>query len=124
LETATFDASEDHRGDPGDGAPPAQLDPAGAGAVAATLQALATPSRLLTLTRLRRAPCHVTQLATELNMEQSAVSHQLRLLRRRRLVTSTRVGRTTVYALYDRHVALLLDAAVYHSAHLGFRREG
>jgi DNA-binding transcriptional ArsR family regulator len=63
---------------------------AAAGAVATTLQALATPSRLLILTRLGRTPCHVTQLASELGMEQSAVSHQLRLLRHLGLVTATR----------------------------------
>jgi ArsR family transcriptional regulator, nickel/cobalt-responsive transcriptional repressor len=51
-------------------------------------------------------------------MEQSAVSHQLRLLRHLGLVTGTRHGKSTVYALYDDHVAMLLDEAVYHSEHL------
>jgi DNA-binding transcriptional ArsR family regulator len=51
-------------------------------------------------------------------MEQSAVSHQLRLLRNLGLVQGTRQGKTTVYALYDDHVARLLDEAVYHSEHL------
>jgi DNA-binding transcriptional ArsR family regulator len=118
--TETPDASRAHGPElDEDGAPPARLDPAGAGAVATTLQALASPSRLLILTRLREAPCTVTALAEAVEMEQSAVSHQLRLLRHLGLVTATREGRTIVYALYDRHVALLLDAAIYHSAHLG-----
>ena len=52
-------------------------------------------------------------------MEQSAVSHQLRLLRALGLVTGTREGRTVVYRLYDNHVAMLLDEAVYHIEHLG-----
>jgi DNA-binding transcriptional ArsR family regulator len=51
-------------------------------------------------------------------MEQSAVSHQLRLLRNLGLVVGTRTGRSIVYSLYDNHVAQLLDEAVYHSEHL------
>ncbi|MEV3927628.1 ArsR/SmtB family transcription factor [Actinomadura coerulea] len=98
--------------------PPAVLDAATAASVAATLQALATPSRLLILTRLRQRPCAVTELAEEIGMEQSAVSHQLRLLRNLGLVTGTRSGKSIVYGLYDNHVAMLLDEAVYHSEHL------
>jgi ArsR family transcriptional regulator, nickel/cobalt-responsive transcriptional repressor len=99
-------------------APPAALDAAGAALVAQTMQALAAPSRLLILARLRREPCSVTRLAADIGMEQSAVSHQLRMLRHLGLVQGTRNGRTTVYALYDDHVARLLDEAVYHSDHL------
>jgi DNA-binding transcriptional ArsR family regulator len=98
--------------------PPAQLDAASAAAVAQTMQALAAPSRLLILSRLRREPCTVTRLATDIGMEPSAVSHQLRMLRHLGLVEGTRHGKTTVYALYDNHVARLLDEAVYHSEHL------
>lgn len=98
--------------------PPASLDAAGAATVATTLQALATPSRLLMLTRLRQGPCTVGELANEVGMEQSAVSHQLRLLRNLGLVTGTRSGRSIVYTLYDNHVAQLLDQAVYHIDHL------
>jgi DNA-binding transcriptional ArsR family regulator len=99
-------------------APPAELDAASAASVAQTMQALATPSRLLILSRLRREPCAVTRLAADIGMEPSAVSHQLRMLRHLGLVEGTRHGKTTVYALYDDHVARLLDEAVYHSEHL------
>ena len=99
-------------------APPAELDAASAASVAQTMQALAAPSRLLILSRLRREPCPVGKLAADVGMEQSAVSHQLRLLRHLGLVEGTRHGKTTVYALYDDHVARLLDEAVYHSEHL------
>lgn len=99
-------------------APPAELDAASAASVAQTMQALAAPSRLLILSRLRREPCTVTRLAADIGMEQSAVSHQLRMLRHLGLVAGTRDGKTTVYALYDNHVARLLDEAVYHSEHL------
>jgi ArsR family transcriptional regulator, nickel/cobalt-responsive transcriptional repressor len=99
-------------------APPAVLDAATAASVAETLQALATPSRLLILARLRREPCSVGRLSADIGMEQSAVSHQLRLLRHLGLVAGTRNGKSTIYALYDDHVAMLLDEAVYHSEHL------
>ncbi len=98
--------------------PAAHLDADSAATIAATLQALATPSRLMILTRLRQAPCAVTELAEAVGMEQSAVSHQLRLLRALGLVTGSRQGRRIVYSLYDNHVAQLLDEAVYHIEHL------
>jgi DNA-binding transcriptional ArsR family regulator len=96
----------------------ARLDLTTAASVAATLQALATPSRLLILTTLRQAPHPVTELAAAIGMEQSAVSHQLRLLRALGLVTGRRDGRRIVYSLYDDHVAQLLDQAVHHIEHL------
>jgi DNA-binding transcriptional ArsR family regulator len=101
-----------------DPVPATRLDAASAAKIATTLQALATPSRLMILTRLREAPCTVTDLAESSGMEQSAVSHQLRLLRNLGLVTGTRSGKNIVYALYDNHVAALLDQAVHHIEHL------
>lgn len=99
-------------------APPAQLDSASAAAVAETLQALTAPSRLLILSRLRESPSTVTELTDAVGMEQSAVSHQLRLLRTMGLVTALKVGRNVTYSLYDNHVARLLDEAVFHAEHL------
>lgn len=96
----------------------ARLDADTATHVATTLQALATPSRLLILTQLRHGPLSVTELAEAVTMEQSAVSQQLRVLRNLGLVVGTRTGRSIVYSLHDNHVAQLLDEAVYHSEHL------
>ncbi|MFF4864468.1 ArsR/SmtB family transcription factor [Streptomyces sp. NPDC001231] len=101
-----------------DPVPHTRLDADSAARVATTLQALATPSRLLILSRLREGPCAATELATEVGMEQSACSHQLRLLRNLGLVVGRRQGRSVIYALYDNHVAELLDQAVYHIEHL------
>ncbi|MGW3012123.1 ArsR/SmtB family transcription factor [Streptomyces sp. NPDC001219] len=95
-----------------------RLDAVGAADVAATLQALSTPSRLRILARLREGPCAVGDLAAAVGMEQSACSHQLRLLRNLGLVTGERHGRSIVYALYDHHVAELLDQALFHVEHL------
>lgn len=98
--------------------PAARLDAARAVEVAETLAALTAPSRLLILSQLRQAPATVTELAAAAGMEASAVSHQLRLLRMMGMVTATRVGKTARYALFDSHVAVLLDEAVYHAEHL------
>jgi ArsR family transcriptional regulator, nickel/cobalt-responsive transcriptional repressor len=99
-------------------APQARLDAGTAETVAETLGALAAPSRLLILGRLREGPASVKELTESVEMEQSAVSHQLRLLRTLGLVTRHRSGRSAVYSLYDHHVASLLDEAVYHAEHL------
>lgn len=99
-------------------APHTRLTPQNAPQVAVMLQALSTPSRLLILARLREGPCAATELATAVGMEQSACSHQLRLLRNLGLVTGTRQGRSVVYTLHDNHVAALLDQALYHVEHL------
>lgn len=100
------------------GVPRTRLDAGNAATVASTPQALATPSRLLILSRLREGPLPVTELAAAVAMEQSACSHQLRLLRNLGLVVGERKGRSVVYALYDHHVAELLDQALYHVEHL------
>ncbi|MFE5963155.1 ArsR/SmtB family transcription factor [Streptomyces rubiginosohelvolus] len=95
-----------------------RLDAVGTADVAATLQALATPSRLHILARLQEGPCSVSDLAEAVGMEASACSHQLRLLRNLGLVTGERHGRSIIYALYDNHVAELLDQALFHVEHL------
>jgi DNA-binding transcriptional ArsR family regulator len=86
--------------------------------IAETMQALAAPSRVRILARLRESPCSVGELAAAVEMEQSAVSHQLRLLRHLGLVVGERSGRKIVYGLHDAHVGVLLEEAVYHVEHV------
>ena len=86
--------------------------------VAEAMQALATPSRVLILAELREGPRSVSELIAAVGMQQSAVSHQLRLLRDIGLVVGERQGRSVVYSLYDDHVASLIDQAVGHVEHL------
>ena len=97
---------------------PAQLDVDFAGVIADTMQALATPSRVLILGRLSAGACSVNDLADAVGMEPSAVSHQLRLLRHLGLVIGQRQGRRVVYDLYDDHVGELLEQAISHVEHL------
>jgi len=86
--------------------------------VAATMQALATPSRVRILSRLAAAPCSVGELARDIDMEPSAVSQQLRLLRHLNLVVGERHGRQVIYALHDEHIGVLVAQAVAHAEHL------
>jgi DNA-binding transcriptional ArsR family regulator len=95
-----------------------QLDGETAQQVAETMQALSTPSRVLILARLQEGECSVGELAEAIGMEQSAVSHQLRVLRHLRLVVGERRGRNVVYWLHDSHVGVLLREAQNHVAHL------
>jgi ArsR family transcriptional regulator, nickel/cobalt-responsive transcriptional repressor len=82
------------------------------------MQALATPSRVRILSRLGAGSCSVGQLTRDVQMEQSAVSQQLRLLRHLGLVVGERQGRSIIYALHDDHVGVLLAEAVSHAEHL------
>lgn len=86
--------------------------------VARVMGALATPSRVRILARLREGPSSVGGLTLAVQMEQPAVSHQLRILRDLGLVTGSRSGRQVIYGLYDSHVASLLDEALRHIEHL------
>src|SRR5476649_2602720 len=84
------------------------LDGETARVVAETMQALATPSRVRILSRLGAGACSVSELTRDVEMEQSAVSQQLRVLRHLGLVFGERQGRTIIYALHDDHVGVLL----------------
>jgi ArsR family transcriptional regulator, nickel/cobalt-responsive transcriptional repressor len=97
---------------------PSELDSEFIQAVAETMQALATPSRLRILGHLHEGPTPVNELAAAIGMEPSAVSHQLRVLRHLGLVVGHRDGRQVVYDLHDDHVGELLEQAVSHVEHL------
>ncbi|MBV8218936.1 MAG: helix-turn-helix transcriptional regulator, partial [Solirubrobacterales bacterium] len=85
--------------------------------IADTLQALSAASRVRILGRLTVGPSSVSQLARAVEMEQPAVSQQLRVLRDLGLVVGKRQGRKTIYKLRDKHVRVLLTEAVAHSEH-------
>ena len=85
--------------------------------VADTMFALSTPSRVQILVRLMDGPHAVVDIMEVLGLEQSAVSHQLRVLRDHGLVKSERRGRRRVYALHDEHVLALLEEALRHAEH-------
>ena len=56
----------------------------------------------------------VTDLAAVLEMNQSAVSHQLKILKQNKLVKNTRAGKTILYELADEHVKSILEIGQEH----------
>lgn len=82
------------------------------------MQGLATASRVRILLSLSQSAQTVGALAEAVGMEQSAVSHQLRLLRNVGLIVGHRRGRSIRYSLHDEHVASLLNEAISHTEHV------
>lgn len=78
------------------------------------LKGFADPTRLRLLWLLTGGEQCVHVLVEALGVSQSAVSHQLRLLRDARLVVGRRRGRHVFYRLADEHVRGLLENAVSH----------
>ncbi|WP_298484128.1 helix-turn-helix transcriptional regulator [uncultured Ruminococcus sp.] len=56
----------------------------------------------------------VRDIAQKLDMTQSAISHQLRILKQSRLVTSRREGKTIFYSLADSHISSIFGQALEH----------
>ncbi len=77
-------------------------------------KALADPTRISILWALSFDEMCVCDLAAFLNVTESAVSHQLRLLRQLRLVASRRDGPVLYYRLNDDHVSALIQVALEH----------
>jgi DNA-binding transcriptional ArsR family regulator len=81
----------------------------------AIFSALADPTRFRILDALAREELCVCDLAAVAGITQSGVSHQLRLLRDRGLVTYRRDGTRAVYRLADEHVRALLAIGLEHA---------
>jgi DNA-binding transcriptional ArsR family regulator len=81
-------------------------------------QALADPTRARILYALTQRPMCVRDLAILVELSASAVSHQLRFLRDRRLVKPRREGNIIYYSVDDHHVAALFKEADYHIDHV------
>lgn len=56
----------------------------------------------------------VYDIAEAVGMTQSAVSHQLRVLKQARLVKAKRVGKNTFYSLDDEHVKRIIEQVIIH----------
>ena len=76
---------------------------------------LGDPTRVRILDVLSRSEVCVQDLAGALQLSESAVSHQLRLLRGARIVRARRSGRNVFYALDDHHVLALFEQGLRHA---------
>ena len=82
--------------------------------LAETFRVLGDPTRVRILDALSGGELCVCDIAGLVGISESAVSHQLRLLRGMRLVRPRRAGRLVYYAIDDQHILELLRQALTH----------
>lgn len=85
--------------------------------VSQTFKALSDPTRIRILNLLCCDEHSVNDIAEELSLGQTTVSHQLRFLKNLRLVKFRREGTTLFYSSDDEHVMNLLHQAINHAKH-------
>lgn len=86
-------------------------------AVTKIFKLIGDPTHFLILHVLENRELNVNAIAEELDLEQSAVSHQLKKLREAKLVKSRRNGKNILYSQEDQHVYAILHMAVEHAEH-------
>jgi DNA-binding transcriptional ArsR family regulator len=79
--------------------------------------ALSDPTRLRIISVLINGEMNVGEIASQVEMTESAVSHQLRGLRQLRLVRARKNGRQVFYTLDDDHVTKLYRLGLEHVEH-------
>jgi ArsR family transcriptional regulator len=82
--------------------------------LAELFKAFGDTTRIRILFALFEADICVCDLAASLGMTQSAISHQLRLLKQARLVNGRREGKQIVYFLADEHVRTIIQQGMDH----------
>lgn len=82
--------------------------------LAALFKVFGDPTRVKLLYVLIQSELCVCDLAEVLHMTQSAISHQLRILKQMKLVKSRREGKTVFYSLADDHIQTILNQGMEH----------
>ncbi|WLR43187.1 metalloregulator ArsR/SmtB family transcription factor [Bacillus carboniphilus] len=85
--------------------------------VTQTFKALSDPTRVRILHLLSIKECSVNEIASQLTLSQSTVSHQLRFLKNLRLVKFRREGTSLYYSHDDEHVQNVLEETIRHARH-------
>ncbi len=85
--------------------------------LAELFKVLGDPTRIRIVRHLLNKEMCVSDIAETMGMGQSAISHQLRVLRQARLVTFRKEGKTAWYSLNDEHVVVLLKQGIEHVSH-------
>jgi len=83
-------------------------------ALAETFKLLGDPTRVRIVEALAEGQLCVHEIADRIRISESAVSHQLRLMRSQRIVRGRREGRCVYYTLDDQHVLDLFQQALRH----------
>ena len=85
--------------------------------VSGLFKMLGEPGRLKIVCALMGTRMCVAHLAEQVEMEQSALSHQLRNLKNAGLVKSEKQGKQVFYSLDDQHIYTIITQAIDHSKH-------
>lgn len=93
------------------------FDPFTTEKTAGLFQAMGDPTRIRLISSLLQTELCVCDLAAVLDMTQSAISHQLRLLRDLHIVKARREGRMIFYSLDDQHIRDFITQAKEHLSH-------
>ncbi len=80
-------------------------------------KAFGDSTRIKIMCALQETELCVCDISSIINISQSAVSHQLRVLRQARLVKYRKEGKTVYYSLDDHHVELLIEQGLEHITH-------
>ncbi|SET19416.1 ArsR/SmtB family transcription factor [[Clostridium] aminophilum] len=82
--------------------------------LAELFKVFADSTRIRILYDLFQGERNVTEICEDLQMNQSAVSHQLKLLKSSKLIQSKRRGKTIIYSLADEHVKTIIAMGKEH----------
>ena len=83
-------------------------------AIAELFKGFADSTRVHILALLARQELCVTDIAETVDVSQSAISHQLRILKQMRLVKFRREGKSVLYSLADGHIQTILAQGMEH----------
>lgn len=82
--------------------------------IAELFKAFADPTRVSILALLLESERCVNDIAEAIGLSQSAVSHQLRILKQMHLIKFRREGKNLLYSLADDHVSIILEMGLEH----------
>ena len=82
--------------------------------IAELFKGFADPTRVHILSLLQQQELCVTDIAEAVEISQSAISHQLRILKQMHLIKYRREGKNILYSLADDHVRTILDMGLEH----------
>ncbi len=86
-----------------------KIDPEKLEAAASRLRAIGHPMRIAIIELLEQKPLNVTEIYTELNIEQAAASHHLNVLKNKNMLVSRRRGKKIFYSLRNHALTELID---------------
>ena len=82
--------------------------------IAELFKGFADPTRVRILSLLQQRESCVTDIVDAVELSQSAVSHQLRILKQMQLIKFRREGKNILYSLADDHVKTILEMGLEH----------